>query len=181
MAVVSLALQLAGGLIKLYDFWGTVQDAPHEVSEMLMDLKLLSRILNELVNRKDPSPHVKDALEHCDTKVEARTPFSNPLQENSNTFQVLLSIVREFEPDFTKHSSRVRMWKAFKAARKKQKLKRFRDSLQETKTTLLLALIPQLYVSYVEYVCDVLLTSISVRCRQRMSMKYTFKVKHRRV
>ncbi|KAE9374686.1 hypothetical protein N431DRAFT_464918 [Stipitochalara longipes BDJ] len=137
MAVVSLAFQLAGGFIQLYDFWGTVQDAPHEVNEMLMDLKLLSRILNELVNRKDPSPHVKDALEHCDTKVE-----------------VLLSIVREFEPDFTNHSGRVRLWKAFKAARKKQKLKRFRDSLQETKTTLLLALVPQFQMPpvYVEEV-----------------------------
>ena len=57
---------------------------------------------------------------------------------------MLLSIVREFEPDFSAHSSKVRLWKAFKAARKKQKLKRFRDSLQETKTTLLLALMPQL-------------------------------------
>jgi predicted XRE-type DNA-binding protein len=70
MAVISLALQLAGGFIKLYDFWGTVQDAPQEVNEMLIDLKLLSRILNELVKQKDPSPHVKDTLEHCDTKVE---------------------------------------------------------------------------------------------------------------
>lgn len=73
MAVISLALQLAGGFIKLYDFWGTVQDAPQEVGDMLLDLKLLSRILNELVYRKDPSPHVKDALEHCDTKVEVRS------------------------------------------------------------------------------------------------------------
>jgi hypothetical protein len=45
---------------------------------MLMDLRLLSRILNELVSRKDPSPHVKDALERCDTKVEVR-PFSSVL------------------------------------------------------------------------------------------------------
>ena len=72
MAVISLALQLAGGFIKLYDFWGTVQGAPQEVSEVLVDLKLLSRILNELVKRNDPSPHVKDVLEHCDTKVEVR-------------------------------------------------------------------------------------------------------------
>lgn len=77
IAVASLALQLAGGLIKLYDFWGTVRDAPHEVSEMLKELKLLSSILDTLVSRKDPSPHVKDALEHCDTKVEVREPSPN--------------------------------------------------------------------------------------------------------
>lgn len=72
IAVVSLALQLAGGFIKLYDFWGTVQDAPHEVQEVLIDLKLLSKILDVLVKRNDSSPHVKDVLEHCDTKVEVR-------------------------------------------------------------------------------------------------------------
>ena len=70
MAFISLAIQIGGGFIKLYDFWGTVRDAPQEVSEIVLDLKLLSRILNELVNRNDPSPHVKDALEHCDAKVE---------------------------------------------------------------------------------------------------------------
>ncbi|KAF8846789.1 hypothetical protein BDZ45DRAFT_699723 [Acephala macrosclerotiorum] len=129
MAVISLALQLGDGLVKLYDFWGTVQDAPHEVGEMLIDLNLLSKILKELLNREDPSPHVKDVLEHCNSKVE-----------------VLLSIVREFEPDFTSHSGRVRLWKAFKAAHKKRKVKRFRDSLQETKATLLLALVPQLQI-----------------------------------
>jgi hypothetical protein len=69
--VISLALQLAKGLIQLYDFWGSVQDAPQEVAEMLLDLKMLSNILNELVTREDPSPHVQDALEHCDMKVEA--------------------------------------------------------------------------------------------------------------
>ena len=50
---------------------------------MLMDLRLLSRILNELVSRKDPSPHVKDALEHCDTKVEVR-PVSSVLASQVN-------------------------------------------------------------------------------------------------
>ncbi|KAF7508364.1 hypothetical protein GJ744_009355 [Endocarpon pusillum] len=126
LAVVSLGVQLASGLIKLYDFWGTVRDAPQEVGEIVLDLKLLSRILNELINRKDPSPHVKDALDHCNDKVA-----------------VLHSIVREFEPNFTSSKPHIRLWNKFKAAHKRQKLKRFRDSLQDTKTTLLLALVPQ--------------------------------------
>ncbi|ERF75789.1 hypothetical protein EPUS_01619 [Endocarpon pusillum Z07020] len=129
LAVVSLGLQLAGGLIKLYDFWGTVRDAPQEVGEILLDLKLLSRILDELIKRKDPSPHIKDALDCCNDKVAA-----------------LHSIVREFEPNFSSSKPHIRLWTKFKAAHKRQKLKRFRDSLQETKATLLLALLPQLYV-----------------------------------
>jgi hypothetical protein len=80
MAVISLAIQLGQGLIELYDFWGSVRDAPEEVAQMLLDLKLLSNILNELIIRKDPSSHVKDALKHCDMKVEAClliSPFYN--------------------------------------------------------------------------------------------------------
>jgi len=76
MAVVSLAVQLAKGLIELYDFWGSVRDAPEEVCEMLKDLQMLSNILNELITRKDPSPHVSDALEHCYTKIEVHIPIS---------------------------------------------------------------------------------------------------------
>ncbi|PVH68362.1 hypothetical protein DL98DRAFT_631493 [Cadophora sp. DSE1049] len=112
MAVISLAVQLTQGLVKLYDFWGSVRDAPDEVIQMLFDLKLLENILHGLITRKDPSPHL------------------------------LISIVRELEPNFSSNSRRVRMWGAFRAVRKKQKLQRFRDSLQETKTTLVLALMP---------------------------------------
>jgi hypothetical protein len=80
MAVISLTAQLAKGLLELYDFWVAVRDAPQEVAHMLSDLKMLSNILNELITRKDPSPHVKDALEHCDMKVEGClliSPFNN--------------------------------------------------------------------------------------------------------
>jgi hypothetical protein len=97
MVVVSLALQLAGGIIKLYDFWGTVKDAPQEVTEMLMDLKMLSRILNELVSRKDPSPHVKDALEHCDTKVEVKSLSSISARRS----------VADIRKGASKHSERI--------------------------------------------------------------------------
>ena len=57
-----------------------------------------------------------------------------------------MNIVREFEPNFSSEIGRVRFWNKFKAARKKQALKHFRDSLQETKITLLLALRPGWYV-----------------------------------
>ena len=74
VAIVSLAIQLTGGFIKLLDFWGTVRDAPDEVNGIVTDLKLLSRILNELVNQNNPSPHVKNTLIHCNNKVKVSLP-----------------------------------------------------------------------------------------------------------
>ena len=70
IVVISLAVQLGKGLIDLYDFWGSVRDAPQEVADMLVDLRILSNILNELISRKDHGSHVGDALEHCGMKVE---------------------------------------------------------------------------------------------------------------
>lgn len=53
IAVISLAAQLGKRLIDLYDFWGSIRDAPQEVADVLTDLKILSNILNELILRKD--------------------------------------------------------------------------------------------------------------------------------
>lgn len=53
-----------------------------------------------------------------------------------------MNIVRKLEPNFRSEIGRVRYWYKFKAARKKEALKEFRDSLQETKITLILALTP---------------------------------------
>ena|SRR5436190_5277949 len=153
VAIVSLAIQLTGGFIKLLDFWGTVRDAPGEVNEIVTDLKLLSSILNELVNQNNPSPHVKNTLIHCNNKVNVSLlacclgysfrPREFPTA-NRFIFKLLLSIVREFEPNFSCSKPHIRLWNRFKTANKSKKLKRFRDSVQEAKITLMLALVPQL-------------------------------------
>jgi hypothetical protein len=150
IAVISLAVQLGKGLIDLYDFWGSVRDAPHEVADVLVDLKILSNILNELILRKDHGSHVGDALEHCALKVEVCVCVTNMhwYDPFADTEQLLLSIVRELEPKFESKRLSVRLWSGFQAVRKKQKMKHFRESLGETKTTLLLALMPQLYGTY---------------------------------
>lgn len=100
MAVASLAIQLGGGFIKLYDFWGTVQDAPKEVGEIVLDLKLLSRTLNELINRKDPSPYIQDALTICHDKVAVR-PLTFDLSFNK---QILTTA--DFSEGTSQHSAR---------------------------------------------------------------------------
>lgn len=56
--------------------------------------------------------------------------------------------MRELEPKFESKRLSVRLWSGFKAVRKKQKMKHFRESLGDTKTTLLLTLMPQLYATY---------------------------------
>ncbi|KAF7505888.1 hypothetical protein GJ744_012423 [Endocarpon pusillum] len=125
-AVVEIALQLANGFVKLHDFWTTIQEAPEEIADMVSELKCLSDLLSEIATQQYNGRGILSAMERCARKVK-----------------VLHEIVQEFEPNFTSNLGRVRFWNKLKAARKKQKLREFRDSLQETKTTLILALTPR--------------------------------------
>jgi hypothetical protein len=152
-AVVSLALQVGGGFMKLLNFWGTVRDAPDAVNDIVMDLQLLSRILSEFVKDSSPSPQVMDVLKYCNKKIDVCLPRWTTLSccwetvfttLNNLISKDLQSMAREFEPNFNSNKQHVRLWGKFKAANKTRKLNRVRSSLQETKMTLLLGLLPQL-------------------------------------
>ena len=138
---MSLALQLADGCIKLYDFWSTVRDAPEDIAVIVKDLEWLSSLLKDVANGQYQAPSVSFGLEYCKSKLEVSWKCLLTLFKiMAELLKALLNIVRDFERSFSSNNRRVRVWTAFKAARKKEKLKDFRTSLHETKTTLTLAL-----------------------------------------
>jgi len=55
----------------------------------------------------------------------------------------LNSIVEEFELNFLSTSRKERLWTAFKAVNRGKQLRKFRESLSETKSTLMLSLMYQ--------------------------------------
>ena len=57
--------------------------------------------------------------------------------------QKLQAIVKEFDSNLHSHSRRERLWSAFKATAKAKQLQDFRDSLDEAKSSLMLALISE--------------------------------------
>ena len=69
VAALSLAMQLANGCVKLYDFWNSVRDAPKEVAVITDDLMLLSRVLRDISHSKRPAPAVTLGLECCKAKI----------------------------------------------------------------------------------------------------------------
>jgi len=70
LAVISVALQLADGCTRLYDFWGSIQEAPTEVKLIKEDLMLLSAVLTQISWVGQNSPPVVDALRHCSTRID---------------------------------------------------------------------------------------------------------------
>ena len=125
ISVASLAVQLAGSVKKLCEFWGSVKEAPEEVRAITTDLKLLSSVLSEIALE---SQHVgfdvtmAAVLTNCTVKVR--------------TLSVILDSI---EPGLASRSSPIRIWTAFKATLKSGKIKEFQEALEKLKSTLLLA------------------------------------------
>src|ERR1700739_2179627 len=69
IAVVSLAMQLANGCTKLYQFWNSIRDAPEEVAVIMDDLRLLATVLRDISHDKQQAPAVTLGLECCQTKI----------------------------------------------------------------------------------------------------------------
>jgi len=130
-AVVSLAIELGDKVKMLYDFWGSIQDAPREIRAISQDLKIISDVLDDIRQEseiKSARPYSRAidaslaALEQCEESIE-------PLQK----------LVEKLERGLTPEKQRSRKWSAFKAAWKGDRIQKFQDSLQNMKLSLMLA------------------------------------------
>ena len=128
IAVLSLTIQLAKSIKELYEFWGSIEEAPGEVRDIVANLKLLSSVLDNIIQFEAGTNHViaddtlKDVLESCVLRVKRFTDLVSP-----------------FERGFVSKKRAIRTWAALKAVLKAEKVKQFRTALEELKTTLLLA------------------------------------------
>jgi hypothetical protein len=120
VAVVSLTFQIVEGISKLRDFFDSMKKAPKFFAIIANDLAQLSSILDGI--NVDEQKY-KDVLTTCMDKIKD-----------------LNAITDELEPGFQSTSQRIRQWTVFRAVRKDAAIKRFRDTLEETKSTLILAL-----------------------------------------
>ncbi|KAL8859743.1 MAG: hypothetical protein Q9178_003858 [Gyalolechia marmorata] len=125
-AIVSVTIQLADGIKKLHDFWNSIREAPEDIKDNLLELKVLSSLLTQIAHdkqRHEPDQTFADVLSGCCAKVNR-----------------LATILEELEPGFASTSSYVRRWTATKAVLKREKLKKFQDGLERLKSALSLAL-----------------------------------------
>lgn len=120
MAVVSLTFQVVESISKLLDFFESMESAPEVIKQIMEDLQQLSSILGGI-------------------KVDEKR-YQDVLSTGMHKLNKLNNIIEELEPGFRSTSKKCRQWTAFRTVRKGSILKRFRETLGETKTTLILAL-----------------------------------------
>lgn len=126
-SVVSLALQLADQVIKPHDFWQAVSEAPDDINSIFRDLNILSTILTDIAFREQRyGPSESSTIA--------------PMERCAHGVKNLQKIADEFETCFRSDRKTVRKWTSVKVALKQEKPRLFRESLEETKSTLMLAL-----------------------------------------
>ncbi|OAG13564.1 hypothetical protein CC77DRAFT_1067776 [Alternaria alternata] len=124
LAIISVAFQLTEACIKLHTFWETVEDAPGEIAAIKEDLRYLISVFKRVESHSNPlGSCLAEGVQHCRAKIADLT-----------------LIVERFDNGFQSLSRRKRVRTAFKAALHSKHIQRFRDSLNDAKSTLTLAL-----------------------------------------
>lgn len=124
ITVSSIAVQLSESIKKIFEFWISIKNAPDDIHAITTDLQILSSVLSRIgfeSQRLRPDPSMIAALDCCFGKI-----------------QKLSNIVDDLESGFKSTSSSVRKWSALKTVFKSDRLKNFQDSLERTKSTLML-------------------------------------------
>lgn len=121
IGVVSLAVQLAQGISHLRSFFESVSNAPKDIVSVINDLALLARVLEQIQTDEDASIAV---LETCMEKVVH-----------------LHKLIDELEPGFRSSKSYIKKYTAYKWARMDSTLGKLRETLEGTKSTLIVALL----------------------------------------
>lgn len=123
-ASVITIVQLTENVKKLYDFWSSIKEAPDDIRAISTDLQLLVSVLADIAfeaQHADIDPTFEAVLEGCAAKVRA-----------------LNAIVEGIEPSFASNSNFKRRWASFTVVLKSVKLKKFQESLEGLKSTLML-------------------------------------------
>ena len=126
-ATVSIALQLADAARKLHDFWTSVQHSPKEMKDLLLDLKLLQRVLQDIHSEEAALPVPHEAL-----------PTHEPLKKCGTYLAEIEVLARKLQVDIGKGKVK-RTWQSVKVVFHNEDISRFKQNLESMKVTLILA------------------------------------------
>ncbi|KAF3006764.1 hypothetical protein E8E13_010062 [Curvularia kusanoi] len=127
LAIVSVAFQLSETCVKLYVFWESIEDAPLEIAAIKEDLQYLVSVFKRIETAAHPPGHcIAEGIRHCRMKIAD-----------------LMSIVEIFHDGLHSDSRKKRLRTAFRAATHGKQLQRFRETLNDTKATLTLAMVSE--------------------------------------
>jgi hypothetical protein len=126
IAVVSIAIQVTDSIKKCSDFIESIREAPEDIESSLSELQILFSLLKDTRLRNpilDTNSSAKILLDSLEQKITIFTALANRYKLGLNS-----------------QSRRTRKWSAIKVASKRGKFNKYRESLNDSKSSLILAL-----------------------------------------
>ena len=126
IAVVSITTNILAGIAKLYTLYQSIKDAPQDISSLLQDLQQLCAAIHCIEEQQQGvlDNMIKTVLMTCTEKVVS-----------------LHGIVENLSSKLQSTKVKKRIWNSYKALQKKDRITALRQSLEETKSTLILVLL----------------------------------------
>jgi hypothetical protein len=122
-AVVSLALQLSSNIQKLVEFWDSVKEAPGEVAQLTVQLRVLGELLRYMTaadRENSPNDIGMQCLEVCNTSIRK-----------------LLGVSKELNHGLEGNGVR-RRWTCLRKAMRERQLATYWDEVERAKSMLIL-------------------------------------------
>ena len=129
IAVISLTIQLGEKTKKLCDFWKAVKGAPHEIEQIVSDLSIITS-LTDIIRQEAESPRPQAQLLNINLKA---------LDQCLGSITELQNLILKYQPGISSANRRTQTWSACKMSWNAEKIRGFRETLQDAKLTLMLA------------------------------------------
>lgn len=127
IAVVSIAIQVSDSIQKVSDFIESAQEAPEDIESTSSELQILFPLLKEI---RLHNPLLNTNSSGAETILES-------LEKKISSCMDLLN---RYKLGLNSRSRRMRKWSQIKVAAKREKFKKMKESLNDSKITLILAL-----------------------------------------
>ena len=128
IAVVSVAIQLAETIKKIYDFWSSVQDAPQDIRDIVKELQIILDVIKEIEN------------DEWISKLESHSIIQTAAESCLDKVQSLYDFVGRFGSQGASSGRVRRTWSSIKVVLQKDKIENFKRSIEATKSTLTMVL-----------------------------------------
>lgn len=126
----------------IHDFWSSVKDAPNSIRAVTNDLNLLVDVLSDAAVSEEPlggCKTTKNVLLSCSCYSFPSIFQLTMVFIGQDRVHDLLQITQGLEHGLASGSRKSHKWAAVKVVFKEDKIRGFKSSLEEIKTTLLLA------------------------------------------
>ena len=124
ISIATLAVQIAGTVVKLKSYWDEVKDAPEDIWLLMEELEELNMLLSTIRDNLQRDP--------MSNTIAAAIPASKCLDHCQRGARRLQELTEDLHADINTERGAKLRWASAKVVMKKDKIKRYKSRLESS-------------------------------------------------